>query len=191
MRLNALNTLDSVSWKKSKYLVFLVVSPQTQVAVLCCAVCREYVAGRNRKWRVLCPVCRCWSPSWPGGRSRVQSPGVVPRSGTLPSLNSVNGLRECRRKPADQRDLNGKAPPFFLLYQSKTSVSKHHYLPPICGVGVLTPGVILGLILHVWTRTAAFFHMYPSPKRNPAILSTTVPAKTVILHHVWSNNYQI
>lgn len=64
------------------------------------------------------PVCPRWSSSWPGGRSWVQSPGVVPRSRTLYSLNSVNDCRECRGKPPDQKD-----PPLkrlVLLYLSRT-----------------------------------------------------------------------
>lgn len=85
----------------------LMVPPETQVSFSCvCILGEEFVAGETGNeefWACLSTLIlqltgrqRRLRREHSDVRSWVQSPGVVPRSGTLPSLNSVNDFRECR-----------------------------------------------------------------------------------------------
>lgn len=93
---------------KGQTLVMVIVLPETKVVffftfrvvlgIICCR--------RNRKWRLLGLSVQADPPADQEAaeasaehsdvRSWVQSPGVVPRSRTLPSLNSVIDFRVCR-----------------------------------------------------------------------------------------------
>lgn len=138
-----------MSWKKSEFSVLLIVSPETQVAVAVLCSLQRVCCRPKQEMKSFGPRLSTLIPQLTGRQVTGSKPRCCASQRDTSQSKQCKWFERMSTLAPRSEGFDCEDAPFFLLYQSKTSVSKHPYLLLICGVGILTPVVILGLILDV------------------------------------------